>query len=120
MSFPRPLTEKEKALTKWLLEHGNKDSKKFLAQLEKAQVISECECGCASIDFVIEGFPYEHKSGLYVISDYLFERSKEEQFGVFIFTQDNILSGMETYSFCVKPAPLPEVQELMPFEKGYF
>ena len=47
----RPLTEQERSLVRWLLEHGNPDAAEFLPQLADAWVVSRCGCGCASIDF---------------------------------------------------------------------
>ena len=48
MSFPRPLTEQERALTRWMIEHGTAGAERFLEQLDKATVVSGCDCGCAS------------------------------------------------------------------------
>jgi hypothetical protein len=53
----RPLTEDERELTRWILEHGSSGTDVFVDQLERARVKSVCPCGCASIDFAIEGMP---------------------------------------------------------------
>ncbi|MDL5053218.1 hypothetical protein QQ056_06630 [Oscillatoria laete-virens NRMC-F 0139] len=119
MSFPRPLTDQERALARWMIQHGADGAERFLEQLDQATVVSGCDCGCASVDFQIGDRPRDYRPGLTIISDYLYERSEEEKYGVFIFTQDDMLSGIETHSFCDRPAPLPRVDELIPFEGGY-
>jgi hypothetical protein len=58
MAMNRKLTFAEEQLVRWMLEHGNSDAQPFLPQLEKAYVTPDrCPCGCASIDFAIEGLP---------------------------------------------------------------
>ena len=43
---------------RWMLEHGEPDAREFLPQLERAQVLpTRCPCGCASMDFSIDGQP---------------------------------------------------------------
>jgi len=119
MSFPRPLTDEERALVKWMLEHGEPGADRYLSQLNEAVVISGCACGCASIHFQIGDAPADYKPGLTVISDYIFQRGETGHFGVFVFTEENMLSGLEVYGFEDSPGPLPIIEELMPFESGY-
>jgi len=119
MSFPRDLTSEERALVQWMLEHGEPGADRYLSQLEEAVVISGCSCGCASINFQIGDKPAHYESGLTVISDYLFQRGENGHFGVFVFTEEDMLSGLEVYGFEDTPGPLPTVDELIPFEKGY-
>jgi hypothetical protein len=51
----RPLTQAERELAQWMLEHGGPSSAAFLPQVERAAVVSRCPCGCASIDFEVAG-----------------------------------------------------------------
>ena len=106
-------------MTRWMIEHGTSVGERFLDHLDQATVVSGCDCGCASINFQIGDHPRDFKSGLTIISDCLYERSVEEKYGIFVFTQDDMLSGVETYSFCDLPAPLPTIEELIPWETGY-
>ena len=67
----RPLTQRERELTQWMLENsGHPDAPKYLEQLEHARVVSRCPCGCASVDFEVDG--YERPTGgLHILGDYL-------------------------------------------------
>ena len=119
MVYPRALTTEEHDLVKWMLQHGEPGADRYLSQLEQAIVISGCACGCASINFQISDLPANYASGLTVISDYIFQRGEHGHFGAFLFTQDDMLSGLEIYGFEDAPGPLPRIDELIPFANGY-
>ena len=51
----RPLSEKERELLVWLLEHGPIDAVNFLPQLDIIEARSSCNCGCPSIEFERSG-----------------------------------------------------------------
>ncbi len=112
----RKLTNKEFELSKWLLENGKDEAQKYLAQLEIAEVTDwKCECGCASINFKIEGLP-KAKPGVEILSDYLFGKG-ELMAGVFIFSKLGVLSGLEVYGFAIDAPPeLPNISDLRPME----
>ena len=108
----RPLTPEEYRLARWLLEHGSGDTARFLAQLEKAEITPfRCKCGCASINFQIKGLP-EAPPGVNILSEYFFG-SSEELYGIFIFENDGILSGIEVFGYGVdNPTNLPTPEML--------
>ena len=115
MKCPRPLTDEERRLVRWMIEHGDVAPEKFLRQLEAAIVVSECECGCASINFQIGDTKPDYKEGLKIICDC--EYGPEEiPFGAFVFTRDDMLAGLEVYSFTDEPAPLPAPEDLRTFD----
>jgi hypothetical protein len=111
----RPLTETEKHLIRWMLENGNPEAKDFLLQLEQAQVTPWCcPCGCASINFSIQGHP-KPTGGIHPIADFVFG-TDEDLSGIFIFEQGGVLAGLEVYGLAgdaPKSLPLPE--SLRPF-----
>ena len=95
--IPRPLTEKERLITRWLIEHAEiskEERKRYLNQLEAATVIRKCECGCASIDFAISGVASKAYDPLHPFGDFT---AKDNQFGVFVFSKQNSLAGVEIY-----------------------
>jgi len=97
---PRPLTERERAVTRWIIEHGgapNEEREKFLAQLEAATVVRRCACGCASVDFAIRGEEAPTKVGLEIIGDFLCGDEKSGINGVFVFARSGVLAGVEIY-----------------------
>ena len=119
MRYPRSLTIEEHQLVKWMLQHGEPGADQYIPQLEQAIVISGCDCGCASINFQIGDRPTNYAPGLTVISDYIFQRGEHGHFGAFVFTEEDMLSGLEIYSFGDDAGPLPRIDELIPFENGY-
>src|SRR5215212_4477294 len=111
----RPLTLAEYQLAQWMLEHGGPAAADFLSQLEHARVISRCPCGCASIDFEVEGQP-RPSGGLRVIGDFLCEDGSDLS-GTFIFERNGVLAGIEVYGLAGDaPKTLPEPGALRPFD----
>ena len=111
----RPLTDAEKHLIRWMLEHGTPEAKSFLPQLEKAQVTPwRCSCGCASINLSVEGFP-EPSGGLRPLADFIFD-SEKDLGGIFVFEQNGVLAGIEIYGFAGDaPKSLPSPDSLREF-----
>jgi hypothetical protein len=111
----RDLTSEERHLVRWMLEHGTPDAPKFLDQLERAQVLpTACPCGCASIDFIIDG-QLEPSGGMRPIADFVFGMG-DELSGIFVFEQAGILSGLEVYGLAGDaPKTLPNPDSLRPF-----
>ena len=93
-SLPRPLTEHERTLTRYMIEHGDAPAEEksiLLDQLERASVVGGCPCGCASVDFTL--------------------------CGLFVFRCAELLSGIEIYSLsgAGSCAALPSPEDLRPF-----
>jgi hypothetical protein len=110
----RELTEHERRLVGWMLEHGSPEAIAFLPQLELAQVTPwRCPCGCASINFLIRGKPAP-LPGVHPIADFVF--GEEDKFsGIFVFEKEGILSGLEVYGLAGDaPKSLPDPEQLRP------
>lgn len=96
MLATRPLTEQERALAQWMLEHGGLEAPRFLAQLARAEATTwRCVCGCASYNFKVGGEP-EAPPGVNILGDFMVGEG-QDSFGVFIFQSEGILSGVEVY-----------------------
>jgi hypothetical protein len=110
----RELTDHERRLVRWMLEHGIPEAAGFLAQLELAEVTPwKCGCGCASINFQIRGRP-KAPPGVHLLADFLFGDDRNLS-GIFVYEKDGILSGLEVYGLsCDAPKSLPEPEELRP------
>jgi hypothetical protein len=114
----RELTDHERRLVCWMLEHGDPDAAAFLPQVDQAEVTPwKCPCGCASIDFQIRDRS-SAPPGVHVIADFVFgERDKLS--GIFVFEKNGTLSGLEVYGLAGEaPKSLPEPEELRPFGGG--
>ena len=114
----RPLTDAERALARWMLEHGTSEAPPFLSQLELADATDwKCKCGCASFNFQIRG-ESPAPPGVHILGDFLFGADSEPS-GVFIFESGGILSGVEVYGLAGDaPKLLPRPHELRPFTEG--
>ena len=96
------------------LANGAPEATGFLPQLERATVASRCPCGCASIDFAIDGAPAP-LGGLRVLGDFL-AGDGESLYGALIFETAGALAGIEVYGLAGgPPAVLPQPSELRPF-----
>ena len=113
----RPLTEQERSLVRWLLEHGNPDAAEFLTQLDDAWVVSRCGCGCASIDFAIGGVPPRSDAGMHILSDFEWQGDGVYS-GIFVFACGGQLAGFEVWSLDgkVSTSSLPRIDQLRPLE----
>jgi hypothetical protein len=116
----RPLTSEERELVRWLLEHGSlrSGSRDFLTQLDQARVVSRCPCGCASIEFSINGQIPPVGEPLEVLSDYEWDAESGAKFGVFVFVKAGLLAGLEVWSIDGLQAAdkLPKPELLKPIE----
>ena len=111
----RPLTDAERHLARWMLEHGKPEGKSFLPQIEIAEVTSwRCPCGCASINFKIKGHP-PAPPGVHHLGQFVFG-NEDDPNGIFIFESAGILSGIEVYGMVGEaPTSLPHPDSLRPF-----
>jgi hypothetical protein len=109
----RPLTDRKRDLVRWMLQHGDPEAAAYLEQLDRARVISRCPCGCASIDFAIEGIP-RREGGMRILADFEFGDEKHPC-GIFVFENNGTLAGLEVYGGTVAAlAVLPDVTEIRP------
>jgi hypothetical protein len=110
----RPLTSEEYKLTRWMLEHGTPEAAAFLEQLERVHVVGKCPCGCASIDFEIEGLG-KAPPGVHVLGDFIYG-DESNLCGVFVFESGGILSGIEVTGYAVDaPKTIPNPSQLRSF-----
>ena len=111
----RSLSHAEEQLVRWMLEHGEPSARTFLTQLEKAKATEwRCPCGCASVNFSIDGLP-EPSGQFQIVADFIFGVANDLS-GAFVFEKGGILAGLEIYGLggdAPKTLPLPE--SLRPF-----
>jgi hypothetical protein len=99
-----------------MLEHGTPAAADFLPQLERAEVVSRCPCGCASVDSEVAGLP-KPSGGLRILGDYVFG-AEAEVAGAFIFERAGVLAGLEVYGMAGDaPRTLPSPESLRAFDK---
>ena len=105
--FPRPPSPREKEVAGWLIANGGaseEEKKIYLSQLERATVVRRCPCGCASIDFAIDGRE-SSEAGIIPFGDFVTPESKH---GFFVFARGDLLAGVEIYQLAADSLP-PEL-----------
>lgn len=83
IKIDRPLTDEERSLVRWMLENGTTEARAFLDQLNRARVVAHCPCGCASVDFNVDGLT-EPTGGLNILGDFLYG-DEDNLCGAFVF-----------------------------------
>ena len=113
----RQLTDHERRLVRWMLEHGSPEAAAFLPQLDEAEVTPwRCTCGCASINFQLRGRP-EAPPGVHPIGNFLFGEG-DTLSGIFVYENGGVLSGLEVYGLPGDaPRSLPQPEELRSFDE---
>ena len=116
----RPLTELERALVRWMLEHGRPDAVAYLDQLSHARVVARCPCGCASVDFSVGGQRPPIGGSLDILSDWQWHTIEGHFCGAFVFARHSQLAGLEVWSIDGQSSAsvLPEPAELELFLTG--
>lgn len=112
----RELTPSERTLISWLLHHGYEGASEFLPQLGHARVTSRCGCGCASIDFAIDGKVPQIGQPISILSDFEWSDSDGHLFGTFVFERCGQLAGLDIWSQdgLEKADMLPQIDDLRP------
>lgn len=112
--LPRALSPVEFRLADWLLENSTRisadEKKKFRSQLTDAVVSCRCRCGCATVEFTVAGRK-PAVGGLRPLSESV---TRNNEFGIFIYETDGILSGLEIYGLAKLelPSEFPPISEL--------
>jgi hypothetical protein len=116
----RDLTEAETSVVHWLLKHGCSGAENFLTQLDRARVASRCSCGCASINFAIDGIVPENSTHMTILSDYEWTDTEGNVFGAFVFARWGVLAGLDVWSQdgLATANSLPDVNQLRPVGTG--
>jgi len=110
----RALTQDERELIRWLLEHSViKDASHLLLQIDRLTVVAKCNCGCPTVDFALDGEPVARK-GQACISDW-FAEVDGMPVGVQLWHVNGRLSTLEVYSLpgTDQPFALPTVASIV-------
>lgn len=111
----RELSEMERDTVRWLLRHGTEAAADYLPHAERLTVVGGCPCGCASVDFALDGMAAE-PSGLKIISDHWWADDQAHVGGIFLFAMSGQIAGIEVYSMdgICDVSTLPDLDRLVP------
>ena len=103
-----------------MLEHGSTEAQSYLPQLALAEVTPwRCPCGCASINFHIQGAAVPTTHGIKPIAEFVFG-GPDDLSGIFLYIQQgDVLSGLEVYGLAGDaPRKLPTPDMLRTWENA--
>ena len=78
--------------------HGLPGAAAHLGALDRARVVGRCGCGCASVDFAVDGRRPPHGATYEVLADYQWRDAAGCLGGVFAFARGGVLAGLEVWS----------------------
>lgn len=111
----RPLTDKERTLLAWLLEHGPIHATNFLPQLAIIEARSSCSCGCPSIEFSVPvDSPFIDSPQ--AMRAHFVGRLGDDEVGLMLAAGNGVLSELEVSIFgeVDHPFDLPAIDTLQP------
>jgi hypothetical protein len=94
----RPLSDEERVLLAWLIEHGTPEASEFATQLSSARVVGRCRCGCPTIDLGINGAKERTVGGSQVLADFMGETPDGLLVGVALHAREGKLSELEVWN----------------------
>jgi hypothetical protein len=106
MKQDRPLTTPERDLLVHLLSL-DPSTAPYCAQLDGVRVVSQCDCGCASIDLAVRGATRGPNSVAVPLVDAEARTPDGDGLGVLVFAADGYLTQLEVYAMGGDAASLP-------------
>src|SRR5262245_42317507 len=87
-----------------------------LSTLTKLQIVGQCNCGCASVDFVPSGQALPYKP----IADVLGTTSTGGEVGIIVWGSENAITGLEVYDAGAgqHDLHLPVPESIRSFDQG--
>jgi hypothetical protein len=92
---PRPISATEADLVRWLLFNAarNRDSGALMPQVAGLLVAEQCDCGCPSVDFLVEGL----SATASIVAEAGGTSPEGVRVGVLLWARAGRLSGLEVY-----------------------
>jgi hypothetical protein len=110
----RPLSEVERQVPGLMLAQDFPGAVELRAQMNTARVVRTCDCGCPTIDLVVEGDP-----PLATVSSHTPVNAEVDGVvggGLIVFVDDGRLSGLEYYSAEDQPRrSFPDLDQIRPY-----
>ena len=110
----RGLTDAEQNLVRWLLDNADPPiGRCYLGEVRLLRVVSRCDCGCPSSDFV-----RDRSGGMKILADFEYDHPKGGLIGVYVYAVDGELAGLDLYSIdgFTSPVEIPDPSWLRPLD----
>jgi len=95
LEYPRPLTVDEHDLIEAMLGAVRSGVSRYIGQLESAEVVGRCRCGCPSIDLSSASAVAEKPPTPVILADA--ESPEGVPVGVILWARGGCLSGLEVH-----------------------
>ena len=95
LGYPRPLTANEHDFIEAMLGAMRSGVSRFIGQLEVAEVVGGCGCGCPSIDLVVASAVADAGPSPVLLADA--ESPEGVPVGVILWARGGCLSGLEVH-----------------------
>jgi hypothetical protein len=101
LTNPRPLSDAEKKITLLLLSREFPGAQELRAQVDHAQVVGECDCGCPTIDIeVAEAAPRslpQSGAGPLPYEGSVASDGEDPAGGIILFSSNGYINSLEYY-----------------------
>ncbi len=109
----RPLTEHERTLLEWLLNHGTPEAKAYLPQLPHITVVSRCPCGCPTINLAVNSQTASEETSATILADIQATSPEGIPIGILLFARAGLLDTLEIYPLADETIfTLPHLKDL--------
>jgi len=95
----RSLTQDEDRLLRWMIEHGGPEAEAYVEQLGRLRVVSECTCGCPTIDLALDDQVSSGRGGSLVIADAEGKSREGVAVNVIVHVREKGISELEVAGF---------------------
>ncbi len=111
----RPLTDHERALLEWLLQHSTPEAKTYLSQIPHVTVVSRCPCGCPTIDLAVNSQTAPIESPAMLLADAEATSPEGIPVGLLLFARQGLLDTLEIFAYGDETKlTWPELKDLRP------
>lgn len=112
----RLLTQQEAALLRWMLDNCGPDAFAYMDQIDRLRVVSECTCGCPTIDLALHDQPAATTGGSLITADAEGESPEGFRVNVIVHVRDDVICELEVAAFDnTGPFALPRPADLRAF-----
>lgn len=109
------LTEEERSLVRWLIEHSFVEgAARLLPQVDKLSVVEKCNCGCPTVHFALDD-KIPARKGQKFISDWLADVNGMPVYVQLWISIDDQISSLEVGSLpgTDQPFGLPRIDSIL-------
>ena len=94
----RPLTEEERTLLQWLMQHGGEDTSQYESQVKELRVVGGCTCGCPTIHSAVSERDHRTIGASHILADFEGVTPEGVDVGVLLHARQGQLSELEVFS----------------------